>query len=367
MRRRLRWKSTVFLVFLYLSSILAVYCNLIGQFDPVATANKFINAGERDRALGAIRFGLENNLGDQEELRQTRGRHVYTTAEKVRDIFWTGAVLGRVENTYSGLGTLAADLLIIGDVRDLTIQAVRKIKGEEVDRIVTALAAIGVGTSVSGVTGAGALVDAALSLIKSGAKYLSKFGGLARHSLLRAANAGKRLARAELGRIWMIFKHSDYSIPSAARVLSRIEHADDLKAAEKVMFTLKGDGVLFLERTGTKGLKAYARAERFKGGRFFLNSFRRNPSGAIGVSHLHAALAGIKFAKKEGILNTVLVAVSSLGMGLALLPGWAVWTVFGLSSLLLIGRVRSWSRSSKIPRPEETDGPLIEFSGPGAI
>ena len=172
------------------------------------------------------------------------------------------------------------------------------------------------------------------------------------------------MSKAELARVWMIFKHSDYNIPASAKVLSELKHVDDLKPAEEIMSTLKGGGVLFLERTGTKGLSAYNRAKKIKGGRFFLDSFKRNPSGAIGVSKLHAVLAGIKFAKKEGILNTVLIAVSSLGMALALLPNWAVWAVFGLSSLLLIGRIRSWSRSAKAPNPEELEGPLIEFPGP---
>ena len=79
-------------------------------------------------ALDTVQFGLDNGLGDQEELRQIQGRQAYTTAEKLRDLFWTGAVKGQVENLYSGLGALAADLLIIGDVRDLTIQAINKKK-----------------------------------------------------------------------------------------------------------------------------------------------------------------------------------------------------------------------------------------------
>ncbi len=364
MRRRVRWRSTLLLVFLYLSSALAVYCNLIGQFDPVATATRFLDSGERDRALTAAEFGLENHLGDQDKLRQIQGRSAYTTAEKIRDVFWTGAVMGRVENTYSGLGTLAADLLIIGDVRDLTIQTLNKIKGEEVDRIVTALAAIGVGTSLAGVTGVGAVADAALSLIKNGAKYLKKFGGLAKHSLLRASAAGKRLSQADLGRVWMIFKDSGYDLPSAARVLSKVQRAKDLKSAGEIMSVLKGGGVLFLERTGAKGLSAYNRIQRFKAGKFFLNSFKRNPSGVIGVSRFHAVLAGIKFTEKEGVFNIILILISSAGFALALLPNWAVWAVFGLSSLLLIGRVRSWARSTRIPDPEEVEGPMIEFPGP---
>ncbi len=365
MRPKIRWKSTLLLVLLYLSSALAVYCNLIGHFDPVAAANKYLKAGERDRALDTVEFGLENGLGDQEELKQIQGRQAYTTAEKLRDVFWTGAVKGRVENLYSGLGALAADLLIIGDIRDLTIQAINKKKGEEVDGVVTALAAIGVGTSLTGVTGVGAVADAGLSLVKNGAKYLKKFGGLAKHSILRAADAGKQLSKVEWERIWKIFRHSDYNLPATARVLSKIDHVDDLKPAQEIMASLKGGGPLFIERTGTGGFRAYNRARKIKGGNLFLNSFKRNPSGAIGVSRFHALLAGIKFVKKEGLLNTVLVAVSSLGLALALLPNWAVWAVFGATSLLLLGRVRSWARSTRVPDPEEVEGPLIEFPESG--
>jgi hypothetical protein len=364
MRRNIRWKSTILLVFFYLSSALAVYCNLIGQFDPVATAHKFLESGDRDRALDTARFGLDNHLGDEEELKQIQGRATYTTAEKIRDIFWTGAVKGDVENVYSGMGTLAADLLIIGDVRDLTIQAIKGMKGEEVDKIVAGLSAVGVGTSVAGVTGVGAIADAGLSLVKNGAKYLKKFGGLAKHSILKSADAGKQLSKAQWEKIWRLFKHTDYNLPASARVLAKIEHIDDLKPAEEIMSSLKGGGAIFLDQAGTKGLKAYGRAKKVRGGNFFLNSFKRNPSGTIGLSRFHAALGGIKFVKKEGILNTILVAVSSVGMALALLPAWAVWGIFGLTSLLLVGRVWSWSRSYRRPAPEEMDGPSIEFPQP---
>ena len=364
MRRKIRWKSTILLIFLYLSSALAVYCNLVGQFDPVAVANGYLKSGQRDLALDTVQFGLDNGLGDQEELRQIQGRQAYTTAEKLRDLFWTGAVKGQVENLYSGLGALAADLLIIGDVRDLTIQAINKKKGQEVDGVVTALAAIGVGTSLAGVTGVGAVVDAGLSLVKNGAKYLKKFGGLAKHSIIRAADAGKQLSKADWGRIWKIFRSSEYNLPATARVLSKIDHVDDLKPAEEVMSRLSKSGTLFLDRTGKKGLGAYKQAQKVKSGNLFLDSFKRNPGGTIGASRFHALLAGTKFVKKEGLINTALIAVSALGLVLALLPDWAVWAVFGITSLLLLGRARSWLRPARIPAPEEVEGPSIEFPGP---
>ncbi|MBW1711627.1 MAG: hypothetical protein JRJ59_00555 [Deltaproteobacteria bacterium] len=362
MRRKSRLKSTLLLIFLFFSSALACYLNLSGHFDPVRAAQEYFRAGQRDLALETIDFGLENRLADEETLANLKGKYSYTTAEKLRDLFWTGAVKGRVENMYSGLGCLASDLLVVGDVRDLSRQVINKMKGDEVDKVVTALAAIGLATTAAQVTGGGVLADAGASLLKNAVKYARRLTRLVPHSLLKAAAAGQSFSRTAYKQMWLLFKQNNLNLPHTAHILARLKDAQDLEPALAVSARLKKGGVLFFEQAGRQGLSAFQRLSRYKAGPFFIDSFKRNPSGVIGLSRFHALVAGAKFVKKEGFLMTAILAVSSVGLGLALLPGWVSWGLFGLTSIWLMVRAVQWLKYDPRPDPDEVEGPMVEFA-----
>ncbi|MBC7197381.1 MAG: hypothetical protein H5U39_09025, partial [Deferribacterales bacterium] len=123
-----------FLFFLFISSGLAIYFNYIGSFDPVKMAIEFMNDNNRDNALDIISYAQEHKIGDQQKLKKLKKEYEYKFGEKVRDFFWEGAVKGNVYNMYSGFGCLAADLMVIGDIRDLSIESYKMISKEDADK-----------------------------------------------------------------------------------------------------------------------------------------------------------------------------------------------------------------------------------------
>lgn len=362
MRLKLRWKSTLLIGFIYLSSILAIIMNIAGHFDPVAMAEQYFSRGDRDTALEVIGFGLENRLGDPERLTNLKSRYEYTSAEKLRDLFYTGALKGQVTNVYSGLGAIGADLTLLGDLRDLTIQGVRKLQGQEVDNVVTALSAFGVAATAVQATGGGAFADAGLALAKAAAKYAKRFGRSGQN-LLRAVVSGRRFTGSEYKKMWILFKQSGFSVPAFSRVLSRLKHADELDPALDVLSGLKKGGPIFIRRAGRDGLSTYARLTDLGFGRGLLTAFKSNPSGVLGMTRFHALIAGTKFIRKEGLTTTATLAVSSLAMLLAILPGWVAYLVFFLTTLWLIKRTVDLARRRRRASPDEAEGPRVEFGG----
>ena len=129
------------------------------------------------------------------------------------------------------------------------------------------------------------------------------------------------------------------------------------------MSRLSKSGTLFLDRTGKKGLGAYKQAQKVKSGNLFLDSFKRNPGGTIGASRFHALLAGTKFVKKEGLINTALIAVSALGWSWPCCPTGPSGPFSG-SPPCSFWAGPELAASARIPAPEEVEGPSIEFPGP---
>ena len=77
--------------------------------------------------------------------------------------FATGAVTGEVDGMASLTGALVADYLVVGDIRDVTIQTTRLVSGEDYDGLILGLATVGLLTLAPG-TGS---IDLGVSLLKN--------------------------------------------------------------------------------------------------------------------------------------------------------------------------------------------------------
>jgi len=104
---------------------------------------------------------------------------VARTKEKPIDIAWRnsfgfadGFATGQVSSPSSIAGALAADYLVVGDLRDLAVEGAKAVSGETYDKLTLGLSLVGVATLVPG-TGP---VDVGASAIKTAnkAKKLSK-------------------------------------------------------------------------------------------------------------------------------------------------------------------------------------------------
>jgi hypothetical protein len=353
--------KVVLLLFIFLSSGLALLLNFIGEFDPVQMAIDLKNDNERDQALDVIGFSIENNIGNQQELEALYDEYQYDATEKLNDLFWDGAVKGNVFNVYSGIGCVAADLAVVGDVRDLTKEGISLLTGKDVDYVVAALSAIGVGTTVAEATGVGAPVDAGVSVIKTIVKYASKVLKKIPDSILKTAISAKKFSAAVYEKVWILFKETNFSAPNVATILSKIRDIKYLDPAIAVTKRLKKGGAIFINKTGEAGLKTYESFNKLKLGDLFISAFKRNPKGVLGITKFHTFIHSVKILKKQGFLIPLVLILTFLANLLAMFPFWVPLIVF-----LASGGYIGWSihkRMSEISQSSKRDNREVASDG----
>lgn len=113
--------------------------------------------------------------------RVTGALTVHNSTAQMAKRFATGLVTGEAEDVASLSGTVAGDLFVFGDIRDVVVQGKRLAMGEEPDRLILGLAAAGLAvTAATYVTiGGAAPVRAGLTLLKDTRKLGRLGDGLA--------------------------------------------------------------------------------------------------------------------------------------------------------------------------------------------
>lgn len=328
------FKMLIILI-VFLSAALALYFQYIGHFDPVEIAVNFKEQGDRDQALDVIEFSRENNIGDQQRLADLNEEYEYGFFEKNKDLFYQGAIKGEVYNTYSGIGCIAADLVIVGDVRDLTKESINLATGKNVDYVVAALSTIGIGTAVAEVSGVGTapgvMVDAGASVLKTSIKFITKTARKIPDSILKTVLIGKKVGISFYEKLWSIFKSTNFSIPSTVTILSKLKDFNHLDSAVVISKKAKKGAVLFISKTGDEGFKAYETFKSYRLGDLFAAGIKRNPKGVFGVTKFNTIIHSIKFLEKHGFLIALLIILSLLASIFAMLPAWISITIFVLS------------------------------------
>lgn len=155
-----------------ISSGLALFYQLSGStFDPVKTIQELQSQNRRDEALDLVQFYKNSGNVEPEQLETLEKDLQYTSIKKTKS-FIDGAITGRVNDTYSGIGAIGSDLCIYGDVRDLTIQTWRFIRNEDTDVIVVVLSGVGILLSAK------PYLDVVASFSKNTVKYIKRFPGI---------------------------------------------------------------------------------------------------------------------------------------------------------------------------------------------
>jgi hypothetical protein len=150
--KRSLWRSIkiAIIVFIVLSSGLASYIHweAVG-FDPIREIQRLRNQGLRDEALELVNFLKERVPGkDPEIIASLKEELDYGFLEKVKSVAWNGVIKGEVYDTYSGMGSVSADLTLFGDLRDLLIQTWKKIwRDPDADNWVMGLSIAGISFS----------------------------------------------------------------------------------------------------------------------------------------------------------------------------------------------------------------------------
>ncbi|HEY0219989.1 MAG TPA: hypothetical protein VGC26_09545, partial [Afipia sp.] len=160
--------------------------------------------------------------------------------------FATGLVTGEVDDVASLSGTVAGDLFVFGDIRDVIREGKHLVMGEEADRLVLGLASVGIAVTAATYVSVGgtAPLRAGLSMVKDARKVgrlgagLSEWTGRAARGVIDAPVLQKAVETASLA-------HPSQTI-GAVKAAFKVEKAGALVRLAKDVGRVG-------EKAGTKG------------------------------------------------------------------------------------------------------------------
>lgn len=115
-------------------------------FDYWKEADTLLNQERFSEALLVVDAGLEAVPEHEKPLRELRGAILQEQGRWMHRFqqVGRGALAGTGDSLEAVAGAVVADLFVFGDVRDLVVQAGRKLRGEETDPIIVGLSAGGI-------------------------------------------------------------------------------------------------------------------------------------------------------------------------------------------------------------------------------
>jgi hypothetical protein len=131
-------------------------------------------ASDTDLASSFVDLARDKNIAVSDEL-AARVRDAVTEANSTSHLaksFASGLIIGTVNDGASMTGTVAGDLFVFGDIRDVVREGKHLATGEETDRLVLGLAAAGLAVTAATYVSVGgaAPVRAGLTLVKDARK-----------------------------------------------------------------------------------------------------------------------------------------------------------------------------------------------------
>jgi hypothetical protein len=320
--------------------------NALRDYDFAAAAETERANGHYSEALLIVAAGLDVQTGERRAALLTAQAQIEAERDnllrRLREV-GHGALTGNGDSAEALGGAVAADLLVIGDVRDLVIQSANALRGEPTDGVIVALSAIGLATTFTPTADAGvAVLKFARRVGAIGEAFAARLIRLARRSLEtrdvgelgRVADDAARLATAaQPAAALKILKLID-----DPETLHRVADFAQRPGGAFALWLGRERGVEWLSTAGTVGDDWLLRAARHgEAGIDFL--------GRHGTTLLrpHPVLGLIKSVYR-GTLPALLLAL--LGDHTDALLGLAAgWLLFECSMLLL--RLRGIRRTRR--------------------
>src|SRR6202789_2543210 len=133
-----------------------------------------LDANDADLANSFVDLAGEKNISVPDELSQ-RVRDAVAEANSTSHFakrFASGLVTGNADDVASMSGTVAGDLFVFGDIRDVVRESKHLAMGEQTDRLVLGLAAVGLAVTAATYVSIGSVapVRAGLTLVKDARK-----------------------------------------------------------------------------------------------------------------------------------------------------------------------------------------------------
>ncbi len=246
---------------------------------------------------------------------------------RVKDVGF-GALSGTADSLEGLLGALAADMLVVGDVRDLAIQGTKFALDGEADPLIAGLSAVGLATTMA------PEVDWGPAILKI-ARKLGSLSDRLGESLVSMLRAGKRAeALAVAGDAAKLARAT-----TPATAVRLLKHADDpaqVASLAKFAESAGSTGTLALHVAGKDAAKLAARAA--EGGveaqKVILKAASKGPRGArwaLGpaakaLTRAHPILGLAKGLWKGNLTAAMTRALASLDPhGWWLIPALAAW------------------------------------------
>ncbi len=137
-------------------------------------AEAALAAGDADLAKSFVDLGGAENIAIPGELSQrvTQAVAEESSTSHFAKNFVTGLVTGNADDVASLSGTVAGDLFVFGDIRDVVREGKRLAMGEDADRLILGLAAAGLVVTAATYVSVGGIapVRAGLTLVKDARK-----------------------------------------------------------------------------------------------------------------------------------------------------------------------------------------------------
>ncbi|WP_431203890.1 hypothetical protein ACQ86E_01435 [Bradyrhizobium betae] len=207
-----------------------------------------LSAGDADLADSFVALARDRNIALSDDLlsRVSDAVKAENSTAHFAKRFATGLVTGNADDVASLSGTVAGDLFVIGDVRDVVREGKHLVMGEETDRLILGLATAGLAvTAVTYVSvGGAAPVRAGLTLVKDARKVgrlgegLAKWAGRSAREVVDAPMLQNAVAKGS------VFRPGE--TVSAIKAAFRVEKAGALVRLGK-------DVTRVAEKTGTRG------------------------------------------------------------------------------------------------------------------
>jgi hypothetical protein len=207
-----------------------------------------LSAGDADLAGSFVALARDRNIALPDDLLNRVGDAVREegSSSHFAKRFATGLVTGNADDVASLSGTVAGDLFVIGDVRDVVREGKHLAMGEDTDRLVLGLAAAGLAVTAATYVSVGgaAPVRAGLTLVKDARKVGRLGEGL-------AAWAG-RSAREVVDTPMLQNAVASGSVLRPGETVSAIKAAFRVEKAGALV-RLGKDVTRVAEKTGTRG------------------------------------------------------------------------------------------------------------------
>ncbi|WP_020508465.1 hypothetical protein [Lamprocystis purpurea] len=318
------------------------------RIDPLPEVREMVAAEHYAEAAHYLDFFMEYDYVNQDpaaqalhaQIEQERGRVAYQV-EKLKE----GLFDGTSDETIGQAVGVASDLFVLGDLRDLTKQAINWGQGAEVDEVIAALAGIGVAATTAqmvssmatvGTGGAAAPAVGATTAVKGGvimlkiARKLGKFPSWLGKAVLDGAAAVKRTGRLDavsdlFGNVYMLAKTR-----GGFNLLSHTTDASSLRRMATFTETFGDQSATLYRIGGDQALKVAQRAGDL--GVATIKEAATFGQGGLRVLDKFGTFSFIKFSARAGKMAYKGDALHLLARLLMSIPNWLLSLLVGLGA-----------------------------------